>query len=225
MKSENGRSMVEMLGVLAIIGVLSVGAIASYSKAMMKYKLNKQAESFNTLLNNAIELYPALTRTYAVNKFNYSQGIEWLLRVFKSLNLIPDGMVAKENYIEDVFKNKIQFTYYNGGNGATNEYLMAITLNRNSKNQLTEIDRQICHTYVNVAKGNADNLAFISMRSGYQTPSGDTAYNYTALYGEKNPKGNLLSKAGVKEIDDFCSYCNSEKYCQLFIYLAITKNQ
>ena len=36
-----GRSMVEMLGVLAIIGVLSVGAIAGYSKAMMKYKLNK----------------------------------------------------------------------------------------------------------------------------------------------------------------------------------------
>ena len=38
-----GRSMVEMLGVLAIIGVLSVEAIAGYSKAMTKYKLNKQA--------------------------------------------------------------------------------------------------------------------------------------------------------------------------------------
>ena len=65
-----GRSMVEMLGVLAIIGVLSVGAIAGYSKAMFKYKLNKQAESFNSLLNNAIQLYPDLTRTYALNKFN-----------------------------------------------------------------------------------------------------------------------------------------------------------
>ena len=31
-----GRSMVEMLGILAIIGVLSVGAIAGYSKAMIK---------------------------------------------------------------------------------------------------------------------------------------------------------------------------------------------
>ena len=28
-----GRSMVEMLGVLAILGVLSVGGIAGYSKA------------------------------------------------------------------------------------------------------------------------------------------------------------------------------------------------
>ena len=38
---ENGRSMVEMLGVLAIIGVLSVGGIAGYSKAMFKHKINK----------------------------------------------------------------------------------------------------------------------------------------------------------------------------------------
>ena len=38
---ENGRSMVEMLGVLAVIGVLSVGGIAGYSKAMQKYRINK----------------------------------------------------------------------------------------------------------------------------------------------------------------------------------------
>lgn len=42
MNIQSGRSMVEMLGVLVIIGVLSVGAIAGYSKAMMKYKLNRQ---------------------------------------------------------------------------------------------------------------------------------------------------------------------------------------
>jgi len=45
MKSESkinsGRSMVEMLGVLAIIGILSVGGIAGYSKAMMQFKINK----------------------------------------------------------------------------------------------------------------------------------------------------------------------------------------
>ena len=33
--------MIEMLGVLAIIGVLSVGGIAGYSKAMKKYQANK----------------------------------------------------------------------------------------------------------------------------------------------------------------------------------------
>ena len=51
-----GRSMVEMLGVLAIIGVLSVGAIAGYSKAMMKYKLNQHAVAVNMLINNVLSI-------------------------------------------------------------------------------------------------------------------------------------------------------------------------
>ena len=37
---ERGRSMIEMLGVLAIVGVLSVGGISGYTKAMSKYKLS-----------------------------------------------------------------------------------------------------------------------------------------------------------------------------------------
>ncbi len=41
LKNESGRSMVEMLGVLAIIGVLSVGGIAGYTIAMRKYKANE----------------------------------------------------------------------------------------------------------------------------------------------------------------------------------------
>ena len=56
MNTQSGRSMVEMLGVLAIIGVLSVGAIAGYSKAMMKYKLNKHAEAVNMLINNVLSI-------------------------------------------------------------------------------------------------------------------------------------------------------------------------
>ena len=38
--SQWGRSMVEMLGVLAIIGILSIGGIAGYTKAMEKIKSN-----------------------------------------------------------------------------------------------------------------------------------------------------------------------------------------
>ena len=39
--TQSGRSMIEILGVLAIVGVLSVGGIAGYSKAMEKFKINK----------------------------------------------------------------------------------------------------------------------------------------------------------------------------------------
>ena len=40
-KQEQGRSMVEMLGVLAVVGVLSVGGIAGYTYAMDKHKSNE----------------------------------------------------------------------------------------------------------------------------------------------------------------------------------------
>ena len=41
LKSQHGRSMVEMLGVLSIIGVLSVGGINAYSSAIKKHKANE----------------------------------------------------------------------------------------------------------------------------------------------------------------------------------------
>ncbi len=52
-----GRSMIEMLGVLAIIGVLSVGGIAGYSKAMMQFKINKTAEQISQIVTNLRTLY------------------------------------------------------------------------------------------------------------------------------------------------------------------------
>lgn len=49
---QKGRSMVEMLGVLAIIGVLSVGGISGYSKAMAKFKLTKAQDQMSMILMN-----------------------------------------------------------------------------------------------------------------------------------------------------------------------------
>ena len=62
-KLESGRSMIEMLGVLAIIGVLSVGGIAGYSKAMNKFKTNKVADNVSMLVANIKTLY-AQQKTY-----------------------------------------------------------------------------------------------------------------------------------------------------------------
>lgn len=55
--NETGRSMIEMLGVLAIVGVLSVGGIAGYSKAMAKYKTDKLMNQVNEIVVNIRSLY------------------------------------------------------------------------------------------------------------------------------------------------------------------------
>ena len=61
---ESGRSMVEMLGVLAIVGVLSVGGIAGYSQAMAKFKVTKAMDQVQTIITNMRTLY-ASSRTYS----------------------------------------------------------------------------------------------------------------------------------------------------------------
>ncbi len=60
-KSEVGRSMVEMLGVLAIIGVLSIASIAGYSYAVTKWKAGEVLSDLHT---RAIEY----TRQMAMQK-------------------------------------------------------------------------------------------------------------------------------------------------------------
>lgn len=55
--NEAGRSMIEMLGVLAIIGVLSVGGIAGYSKAMNKYRVNKTVDEITQIATNIRTLF------------------------------------------------------------------------------------------------------------------------------------------------------------------------
>ncbi len=54
---QSGRSMIEMFGVLAIIGVLSVGGIAGYSKAMQKYRINKTIEQITLIAGNVLAFW------------------------------------------------------------------------------------------------------------------------------------------------------------------------
>ena len=52
--SQSGRSMLEMLGVLAIIGVLAVGGLTGYQLAMCRYRAN---ESLNIASKYAAVLF------------------------------------------------------------------------------------------------------------------------------------------------------------------------
>ncbi|MBP3687391.1 MAG: type II secretion system protein [Alphaproteobacteria bacterium] len=52
--SELGRSMIEMLGVLAIVGVLSIGGISAFQKAMNKHKINQVTEELSLFINELL---------------------------------------------------------------------------------------------------------------------------------------------------------------------------
>ena len=63
-QNEFGRSMIEMLGVLAIIWVLSVGGLAGYAKAIRQYKINKTVEQI-TLIATRVQTLFASQRNYS----------------------------------------------------------------------------------------------------------------------------------------------------------------
>ena len=84
--TERGRSMIEMLGVLAIIGVLSVGGIAGYSKAMYRYKMNKTIDIFNRVLNEFVE--------FTSHRFDFIE-----IEMFSSTNYEELGMA---DYLESL---------------------------------------------------------------------------------------------------------------------------
>ena len=67
--------MIEMLGVLAIIGVLSVGGIAGYSKAMMKFKTNKTIDQIAMTVTNIRTLYAQQSNYDLTQAEAYDMGV------------------------------------------------------------------------------------------------------------------------------------------------------
>ena len=86
--NESGRSMIEMLGVLAIIGVLSVGGIAGYSKAMTKYRINKTIEQITLIAGNIRSFF----------KGDYSDlSSTTRLKIIKKAKLVPEEMLTLDS--------------------------------------------------------------------------------------------------------------------------------
>ena len=111
--NEIGRSMIEMLGVLAIIGVLSVGGIAGYSKAMQKYRINKTIEQITLIAGNI--------RAFFAPQMSYTGLTK---AVIKKAKLVPDEMLElNENgsikQINNAFGGEVglENNYWLGHNG------------------------------------------------------------------------------------------------------------
>ena len=117
-----GRSMIEMLGVLAIIGVLSVGGIAGYSKAMEKFKVNKAISEYSLLIFGILEHLDDLRPT-ACDNTNFCG----LASYYQAANLLPGNWIVKDDaHIYDSNGNMI-FTFVRNKRIGFDLYLGAAT--------------------------------------------------------------------------------------------------
>ena len=117
-----GRSMIEMLGVLAIIGVLSVGGIAGYSKAMEKFKVNKAISEYSLLIFGILEHLDDLRPT-ACDNTNFCG----LASYYQAANLLPGNWIVTDDaHIYDSNGNII-FTFVRNKRIGFDLYLGAAT--------------------------------------------------------------------------------------------------
>lgn len=84
--SETGRSMVEMLGVLAIAGVLSIGGIWGYDRAARILRTNNLKDEISTMIANIRTLY------YTTADYN---GIN--IPILVSSGFIPNKYLIENN--------------------------------------------------------------------------------------------------------------------------------
>ena len=189
-----GRSMVEMLGVLAIIGVLSVGAIAGYSKAMMKYKLNKHAEQMNTVIN-------AVARN--VHNFdNIKQGGTSLTSYFIKMGEIPTEMIKQNqtNLIYDIFGQG--WNIFITGDGSQ---MLLSTYSTDGSSSLTAKSANnldICKNIITAAKENSDSINYMLSVNNHSSANQISS----SLNGGTCSSGNkCLKNLKLDDIYDFCT--------------------
>ena len=201
-----GRSMVEMLGVLAIIGVLSVGAMSGYSKAMMKYKLNKQAEQLSWLFN-IIYQYKG--------QFVFDKKTS-MIPLFTKLNLIDQNMIRadKKETIYDSFDNAIGIGNNNGPE--FNEIVLTMGLLERSSNRLA-----ICQNVFNIAKAHSQYLLYIRTdnRESQSKPVNSSDMYYGDSFCQSRGNGvNCIRYATLENIYNVCQNCDEMPIC----YFSIT---
>lgn len=191
MNTQSGRSMTEMLGVLAIIGVLSVGAIAGYSKAMTKYKLNKHAEQMNTVIN-------AIARN--AHSFGNIEGGTSLTPYLIKMGEIPQEMIKSgdANHIFDIFGQSWRI-FTNSDNS-----VIFLATDGNSLSTSSTDNLAICQNTLTVAKENAANIHYVATVSNYNTENSIVKMLRGASCNEQSST-KCLKDMNMNDIYDICT--------------------
>ena len=205
-----GRSMIEMLGVLAIIAVLSVGGIAGYSKAMMKYKINKMTEEYTMLMTGLMEYQESLFKTYTGDYNN-----RFLAQFIIDAKLVPETWkLVNQQFISDSLGNKINAyvdTAASGTKFTSDIYIVPSGVNKDS-----EYAYQLCMALSHeVVYPLAANMGFTELfiRNDAITNSGNFMVYTKSCYGSGFNEVKCLSDMTLSEISQICKSCVKKDSC------------
>lgn len=206
--AQAGRSMIEMLGVLAIIGVLSVGGIAGYSQAMTKYKVNRTIDEYMHLFRGLIEHEDSLKKLPGAEIDGAGPGIAEFI---KASNLVPE-----------TWRKKSGDYYLVDSNGFNLRTLLS------NKRYLLELYLEVYQKEGYATRSFSGQLCTAMFRDVFKPLQG-TMFNAwvraskgTAVkyYGEKFCHKNgrqCLSKLTLADINAACDGCKGSAGCYINI--------
>ena len=193
-----GRSMIEMLGVLAIIGVLSVGGIAGYSKAMSKFKVNKAIGEYSYLIHGLLE---------HLDEFKISETSAQipLIDIVKALELVPETYKKYNNsLLSDPYNNYLHIF------SSSKKVYISIQMGLTAQNTDGSYSSAGFSTDFCIAM--FDNIAKPLHSALHEAHVYKTNAANLRFYGDKYCSGDVkcLSNATLKDIYDTCKSCDKK---------------
>ena len=205
--NESGRSMIEMLGVLAIIGVLSVGGIAGYSKAMNKFKTNKVSDNVSMLVANIKTLY-AQQNTYT--DLDNANAV--------SMGVVPDELVtdATAGTLTNAFNGPV---FINEADSTVDGDTKAFVI------EFTQLSREACITLAtnDWGSGYSSGLIAIEVKGNATATAAPTARDtsldtvYIGSASAKKEDGDSIAMPGnttlavPMQVTQAAKACNCDK--------------
>ena len=196
--NQNGRSMIEMLGVLAIIGVLSVGGIAGYSKAMLKYKTNKLIDGVTMLTTNIRTLYAQQKKFTGVDAAAGTAATDLI-----NLGVVPDEMIKTGNILKNPFAGTIVVDLDNSVPGKAGEDRAFII-------GVNGIPKEACMAIATSDWGSNYSSGLIGMAVSKASTTNNTAADklVTTISETAGEAGKIFAGTCLKLVSDgYAAYC------------------
>jgi len=145
--TEKGRSMVEMLGVLAIIAVISAGALVGYSKAMRRQRLNEIISQIALMVVNIHSFYG--------NQDSYETLNE---RTAVKYNIVTQRMHGSGNTLYSPYQGRINITLDKAVQDGPDKTAFVITYR--------DLPVEACIALANTDWGHGEKIGFLGLSIG-----------------------------------------------------------
>jgi len=173
----SGRSMIEMIGVLTIIGILGAGGLIGYSKAMRRHRLNETISDIAVMTTNV--------RTFFAHSDNYdSFDVETAIKY----NIATERMIGVGNTLVNQYNGRITIELDKARENGSDNTAFILTYR--------DLPVEACIGLARTDWGYEEKYGFISVSVGSDDGSGQAIPSYP-----KEPSQYFIENRQLRPLD------------------------